>query len=59
MDETQRCDHLNNMFLFSHAAGESCLAIKKIVGEQAVSGAYWLIQTGFKFLVRAISIRSM
>ena len=53
MDEMQRFDHINKKFLFSHAAKNSCLMNKEILGEQAVSGVYWLIQNGSKFRVRA------
>ena len=31
---------------------ESCLNIKTIEGEQAISGAYWLNQTGVIFQVK-------
>lgn len=31
---------------------ESCLDIKTIEGEQAISGAYWLNQTGVIFQVK-------
>ena len=33
---------------------ESCLDIKTIEGEQAISGAYWLNQTGVIFQVKLV-----
>ena len=33
---------------------ESCLDIKMIEGERAISGAYWLNQTGVIFQVKLV-----
>ena len=41
---------------FDWKPGQSCLNIKTIEGERAVSGAYWLNKTGALFQVNVLSV---
>ena len=44
---------------FDWKPGQSCLNIKTIEGERAVSGAYWLNKTGALFQVNVLRVQKL